>query len=47
MLLSQIKARIFHEIYYYPYYIMLMTVLLLWLSEGVAMQSGWIDCPRP
>lgn len=39
--------RVACEIAYYPYYWMLVTVLLLWISEGVSMQSGWQACPRP
>jgi hypothetical protein len=45
--MTRIRNRLLYEIAYYPYYIMLVTVLFLWLGEGVAEQSGWMSCPRP
>lgn len=30
-----------------PFFILALTALLCWLGEGVAMQSGWVNCPRP
>jgi hypothetical protein len=28
-----------------PFYPILLTVMILWLAEGVAVQSGWATCP--
>jgi hypothetical protein len=39
--------RLAYEVAYYPYYILAITFLLLWLGEGVGEQSGWISCPTP
>lgn len=45
---QKIIWRLWYEIAYYPYYIMLWVVTLLWLVEGVSIQSGWTTCPaRP
>lgn len=36
--------RACYEIWAYPYYVLLVTVMLLWIGEGVAEQSG-AACP--
>lgn len=45
--LRWLHYRTVYEIAYYPYYVLCLTFLLLWLGEGVGEQSGWITCPRP
>lgn len=30
-----------------PFFAIALTALILWLSEGVAEQSGWVGCPAP
>lgn len=44
--LADLRYRLAYEIVYEPYYILCFVLALLWLGEGVAVQSGWAgSCP--
>lgn len=39
--------RLAYEIHENAIFYLCLVVLLAWLGEGVAIQSGWLACPQP